>query len=61
MGVYMDVEPADLPMDWEDVVRSIRMKPYIDKLWGTGPVMFLLEGTLGFCPNSPNLFQELHG
>lgn len=57
----MDVEPADLPMDWEDVVRSIRMKPYIDKLWGTGPVMFLLEGTLGFCPNSPNLFQELHG
>ena len=32
MGVYMGVEPADLPVDWEDVVRGVRMKLYIDKL-----------------------------
>lgn len=48
-------------MDWDDVVKSIRMKPYVDKLWGMNPVMFLLEGPWGFCPSSLNLFQELHG
>lgn len=58
LGYIWKVSLQDLSVDGEGV-RAVR-KPYPDRLWGLGPITFLLEGPLGFLQDSPNLFQGLH-
>lgn len=58
LGYLRQVSLQDLSVDGEGV-RAVR-KPYPDRLWGPGPVTFLLEGPLGCRQDSPNLFQGLH-
>lgn len=42
----------------EGVVRGIRVKLILNGDEEAGPIIFLLEGPVGFCRGSPVLFQE---